>query len=260
MDYKMLMETAVSAGEIMLSSGAEIYRVEDTMNYILRTAQVRTADAYVLSTGIIATLEDPRIDTITVVRRVGRRSTNLNRICQVNDISRKYCAGYLSLEEANSELKKAEKTLIYRDFAKKLSIVGVTGFFALLLGGSILDGITAAVAGAVLALAMWLLEKVSLNDFCNNAIGGFVIAYTSFALKQWIFPGCNLDLVIIGTIMPIVPGVTFTTAIRDTLNGDYSSGVARMVEAAVVALAVAAGVGTAMVVWKSIMGGSMLWS
>lgn len=127
MNYKMLMETAVTAGEIMLSSGAEIYRVEDTMNHILRKAEVKTADAYVLSTGIIATLEDPSIDTITVVRRVLKRSTNLNRICVVNDISRKFCSGNLSLEEANRQIKEAEKTQIYRNMTKKLSIVGVTG-------------------------------------------------------------------------------------------------------------------------------------
>lgn len=250
MDYKMLMETAVTAGEIMLSSGAEIYRVEDTMNHILRKAKVKTADAYVLSTGIIATLEDPSIDTITVVRRVLKRSTNLNRICVVNDISRKFCSGSLSLEEANRQIREAEKNQIYRNITKKLSIVGVTGFFALLLGGSVLDGIAAGVVGLLLAFVMYMTEKISLNDFCNNAIGGFVIAYSAFILKKWCFTGCDVDLVIIGSIMPLVPGVTFTTAIRDTLNGDYSSGVARMVEAAVVALAVAAGVGLAMVLWN----------
>ena len=250
MNYKMLMETAVTAGEIMLSSGAEIYRVEDTMNHILRKAEVKTADPYVLSTGIIATLEDPSIDTITVVRRVLKRSTNLNRICVVNDISRKFCSGNLSLEEANRQIKEAEKTQIYRNMTKKLSIVGVTGFFALLLGGSVLDGIAAGVVGLLLAFVMYMNEKIFLNDFCNNAIGGFVIAYSAFILKEWLFRGCDVNLVIIGSIMPLVPGVTFTTAIRDTLNGDYSSGVARMVEAVVVALAVAAGVGLAMVLWN----------
>ena len=32
------------------------------------------------------------------------------------------------------------------------------------------------------------------------------------------------DIVIISAVMPLVPGVIFTTAVRDTLNGDYSSG------------------------------------
>ena len=244
----------------MLSSGAEIYRVEDTMNHILKMSGVKTADAYVLSTGVIATLEDPKIDTITVVRRVNKRSTNLNRICMVNDISRRFCAGDINLELAYEKMKQTEQAQLYRNIVKKLSIIGVTAFFALLLGGSLLDGVTAGVVGAILALILWLAERISLNDFCNNAIGGFVIAFSSFALKQWVITGCNVDLVVIGSIMPLVPGVTFTTAIRDTLNGDYSSGVARMVEAVVVALAVAAGVGTAMVLWNSMTGGSMLWS
>ena len=53
----------------------------------------------------------------------------------------------------------------------------------------------------------------------------------------------------------MVPGVTFTAAIRDTLNGDYSSGVARIAEAIVVALGVASGVGAAMVVFGMMGGG-----
>ncbi|MDO4295664.1 MAG: threonine/serine exporter family protein [bacterium] len=260
MSDKMLMETAVLAGEIMLSSGAEIYRVEDTMNHILKMSDAKTADAYVLSTGVLATLENPKAETITVVRRVNERATNLNRICAVNDISRRFCAGSITLETAHRAMQEVEKVQIYKDLFKKISIIGVTGGFALLLGGSMLDGLTAGIVGAVLALVLWLTEKISLNDFCKNAIGGFVIAYSSFVLKQWVLRSCNVDLVVIGSIMPIVPGVTFTTAIRDTLNGDYSSGVARMVEAVVVALAVAAGVGLAMLLWNMMTGGSMLWS
>ncbi len=59
--------------------------------------------------------------------------------------------------------------------------------------------------------------------------------------------------------MPLVPGVIFTTAIRDTLNGDYASGTARIVEAVVIALAVAAGVGAGMGLYKWLAGGYFIW-
>ena len=51
------------------------------------------------------------------------------------------------------------------------------------------------------------------------------------------------------------PGVTFTTAIRDTLNGDYAAGSARILEAIVVGLAVAFGVGAGLLVARSMEGG-----
>ena len=86
MDYMLLVDTAVLAGEIMLGSGAEAYRVEDTISHFLNTAKLKHAQVFVTTTGIIATLSDPSIEAITVVRRVQKRSTNLNKIYLVNDL------------------------------------------------------------------------------------------------------------------------------------------------------------------------------
>ena len=70
MDYQLIVRTAVLAGELMLCSGAETYRVEDTMNHILRTAKTQTAEALVFMTGIVATVDSPDIEPVTVMRRV----------------------------------------------------------------------------------------------------------------------------------------------------------------------------------------------
>ena len=73
-DYKLLLDTAVLAGEIMIKSGAEIYRVEDTINHILKMSHLKRTEAFVTTTGMFATLDDPGIDAITVVRRIDRKS------------------------------------------------------------------------------------------------------------------------------------------------------------------------------------------
>ena len=93
MDHKLVIDTAVLAGEILLKSGAETYRVEDTMKHILSTGNTETAEALVMLTGIVATMEDPGVQPVTVMRRVDDRGTNIYRIIEVNDISRKYCSG-----------------------------------------------------------------------------------------------------------------------------------------------------------------------
>ena len=79
-EYHRLLEFAVRAGRVMLSSGAETYRVEDTMNRILATGNLETADTFVMATGVIATISDPAIRTLTMVRRVQERNTNLNKV------------------------------------------------------------------------------------------------------------------------------------------------------------------------------------
>ena len=106
MNYKLLLETALLAGEILLRSGAETYRVEDTMNHILKTSKVEQIDALALMTGITVTLNDSELEQpISMVRTIDSRSTNMNNIIKVNGISRSYCAGKISLQEANEQLK-----------------------------------------------------------------------------------------------------------------------------------------------------------
>lgn len=256
MNYQALMEMAALAGEIMLISGAEVYRVEDTVSRMLKQSGLEHIEVFVLATGIFATLSDPSVPAITVVRRVREHSTNLNRIYQVNNISRAFCDGHMTVEEAQKELEKLNGSSLYSFWQKCAGYAMITGFFAVLFSGGLLDCVAAAVVGVVLALALTGCSKLQFNDFCQNAAGSFVLGLTALAIKAFAFPSMNLDAVIISAIMPMVPGVTFTSAIRDTLNGDYSSGVARIAEAIVVALAVAVGVGSAMMAVR-LMGGAI---
>lgn len=259
MNDKLLVETAVMAGEIMLISGAEIFRVENTIDHILRKAGRSTAEAIVFSTGIFASLNDPSIEAITVARRVTVRSTNLNRVYLVNDVSRKLCEDLMTVEEAYGKLKEIRNTVQYGRSVKNIGIVGVTLFFTLLLGGGARDCVAAAVIGVVLAMAMEASVRIKLNDFCNNGVCACFIAMTALFLERWFMPGVKTDIVIIGAIMPLVPGVIFTTAMRDILNGDYASGTARIMEAVVIALAVAAGVGAGMGLFQWLTGGGPAW-
>ena len=87
MEYGALMEMAVRAGEIMLASGAEVYRVEDTIHRILKHSGIARADVFVVTTGIVATIADASLPPLTLVKRVENRATNLNRIYQVNNVS-----------------------------------------------------------------------------------------------------------------------------------------------------------------------------
>ena len=254
MDNQALIDMAVLAGQIMLTSGAEVYRIEDTVKRILERSGLESAEVFVLATGIFATISDSVSGTVTVVRRVSRHSTNLNRIYRVNDVSRRFCGEEMTLEEASEELREIAGSVEYEFSFKYVGYVMTSAFFAVLFGGGPLDCLAAGTVGFILALVVSAASRMRLNDFCQNASGSFALALTALFIRQVFFYKMNLDAVIISAIMPMVPGVTFTAAIRDTLNGDYSSGVARMAEAVVVALAVAVGVGAAMVGFRLIGG------
>ena len=257
MDDKSIANMAVLAGEIMLRSGAETYRVEDTIKHILDTAGTAETESLVMLTGIIVTIDRPGQEAVTVMRRVHDRGTNMHRIVEVNEISRKYCAGDLSAEETWEKLKKI-KGKQYTVWMYNLVTILVPAGFAPLFGGGLREILAAGGAGIVLAVLMTIGKRVKTGAFILNILCAAGIAVAAVFLKLW-NPLLNMDTVIISGIMPLVPGVAITNAIRDTLRGDYISGGARALEAFVTAAAVAIGVGAGMalttVFWQ---GGGLL--
>ena len=222
-DYKLLIDTAALAGTIMLESGAEIYRVEETINYILKTSGLKTSEAFVVSTGIMISLDDPSIDALTVIRRVNKGATNLNVIAQVNDISRKFYMRIISLEEAFSQLKHLKKSQ-YPWWLKDICTVFVVAFFAGMYGGDFKD-----------------MAAIALNPLINDLVASIVISVIAFVMVH-VGIGSHIDRIIIGSIMVLVPGAAITNAIRDTLHGDYASGNANILQAFTEAAMIALGV------------------
>ena len=171
-ECKLVLDTAVLAGKIMLQSGAEIHRVEDTIHRILKVSGMKTAEAFVMPTGLIVTLDDPRMDSMTVVKRIKTRGTNLSRIAEVNDISRRFCSGNISLEEAFHSLKHM-KQYTYTALQKYIAQIMVAFFFAILLGGNGWDAVGAGAAG--IAIGTFLLNMgignlimVDINGIINR--------------------------------------------------------------------------------------------
>lgn len=242
MNYQTLFRTAMLAGEIMAQSGAETYRVEDTMTRILKSSGLHSVEVYATTTGIVATLSDLGIEPITGVKRINNRSTNLSRINDVNQISRSICSGDMEPEDALLCLEKIRKKGTYSGSviaaATLISMAGFVGLF----GGSFMDCVIACLNGVFIVLIGKLTEKRISSAFIIDMGKCFVLAYLTMICTKY-FEGTDQNLIIIGSIMPLVPGVPITNAIRDTLQGDYNSGTARAVEAFVISLGIAVGVG-----------------
>ena len=245
MNYKILFKTAMLAGEIMAESGAETFRVEDTMIRILRTSNLQVAEVYATMTGVMATLSDPLIEPISEVLRINKRMNNLNKINEVNQISRNICDGIITVEEAYELLQQIRNRTNYSRIIIAIATIISTGGFAGLFGGSLLDCGIAAINGLILVYIGRLLENRIGSSFMIDAAKSFSIAAFTM-LCTVVFWDANTEIIIIGSIMPLVPGVPITNAIRDTLQGDYMSGTARTVEAFVISVGIAFGIGFGM--------------
>lgn len=254
MNYKLLMETAVKVGEVMLSHGAEAHRVEDTVYRILKTANLQTTEVFVIMTGIFATLADPSIDTITVTKRVRSQGNNLKQISYANEISRQYCEGVISLDEAHELITEGCSW----EYTYKMGMIGnimIVTTFPLLVGGTFIDCAVALLASFIVAGSLYWAGKIKLHPFLKDLTVSFLAGTTYLFMEKLLPITIHQDAVIIACIMPLVPGVAITNAIRDTLNGDYVSGAARAVEAFIKALAIALGVGVSLM----LLGGTLIW-
>ena len=243
-----LTEFALSMGEIMLVSGAEMARVEDTVRRILKAGGLTSPEVFALPTGIFVGARDRR--GIAAMNRVTDRSTNLFRICRLNQLSREFCSKKKTLKEAEEELLRIKSDPDYGFLIKLLGYALCCGFFAVMFGGGAAEVLAAAGVGLLLCSVLKFLSRYSLSDFIRVMMGAFTVGLSTLLVQHFLWTPLMADAVLIGAIMPLVPGATLTTGIRDTINGDYSAGTARIAEAVVTALAVATGVAGSMMVLR----------
>lgn len=241
--YKKVCQIALRAGEIMASHGAEAYRIEDTVCRLLKTTGFSYAEAHVSVTGLFITLSDPSLDCeITLVKRISNRVSDLSQISQANEISRRFVAGKLTIEEAMKELNSLEGKQYYSSPIILLSFVVISSLFTFMFGGYPMDALASALVGFFVGLSYLFFSKLRPLGFVRDFLASVVLGIFCIFFVYFVPIGSHLQPIISGSIMPLVPGMLLTVAIRDLLHGDYMSGVSRAIEASICAVSIAAGV------------------
>lgn len=242
MNTREIMKIALCAGDILLKSGAETSRVEDTVRRICRCYDVE-CECFVMPTGIfISTIDTNTIeDSISCMKRVSKHSVDLHRIELVNSFSRYLENHKISYGEAFAKLKEINSTPHF-SFRVRLLCAGTTAFaYSLLFKGTVRDGIVAF----VICLLMYILkEYISKTGYLQmfESFGCSVIAGIFSILFYKLIPGLNLDSIIAGSIMILVPGLVITSGIKDAIHGDMVSCTSRIAEALFVVTSVGAGI------------------
>lgn len=241
-EVKKLLVLATLAGRIMLKSGAETYRVEDTVIRICKSRKkIQHVDAFVIPTGIFISLEYNG-ELMSYIKRIKTISINLNKIDLVNKFSRNFVASGMSIDNGLDELKRINKVSSYSLLTKTAFGSMAAAFFCILYDGTIFDSIASYLVSFLVLSSLNLISKFKLPFFINNFVGA-ILATILASLSLKIGIGENLDKIIIGSIIPLFTGVAFTNSIRDTMSGDFLSGLSRGMEAVFSTLAIAIGVG-----------------
>ncbi|MBR5056882.1 MAG: threonine/serine exporter family protein [Bacteroidales bacterium] len=231
------LDVAALAGHILLENGAEISRVEETMERIATHYGVESTNFFVLSNGIFTSGSAgyAKVDFIPF------KGAQLERVVAVNQLSREIAEDKYTLEEAEKKLQAIRKMRPKPKWEQTLgSAIGAAGF-CVIFGGGLLDAAAAFVAGTLLWLFVAYVSAPYLTKTIGNLLGGFLTTIVCMAFHQIGF-GSSLGNMIIGALIPLIPGVAFTNGIRDIADEDYIAGFARLLDAMMILFCIAAGV------------------
>ena len=237
-----VLDLALMAGHILLENGAEIYRVEETIDRICGYYGVNSENAFVLSNGIFLTAGSARESFFAKVQHIPVSGTHLNKVAAVNQLSREIVEGKHTIQDAYRILEEIRTMPGKKRWMQTLASGVGSAAFCIFFGGTFGDSLAAFAAGICLYLYVLWLSTPHLSKIVGN-IGGGALVTVVCCLLYLMGVGENLNFMMIGTIMPLVPGVAFTNSIRDVADGDYISGSVRMLDALLVFFCIAIGVG-----------------
>ena len=255
-----VLETAMEAGHILLENGAEIFRVEETMERIAAHFGVERREFFVLSNGIFTTgdcLPGQKGGQYARVLHIPVRGAQLDRVVAVNQLSREIEAGRYTLAQVRERLEAIRQMPGEPPLMQVLASGVGSACFCGLFGGSAMDCAAAFVAGFLLYIFVLGVSTKHMTKIVGNILGGALVMLVCILCYSVGF-GEDINHMIIGSIIPLVPGVPFTNGIRDIADGDYISGAVRLLDAMLVFLCVAIGVGVMFTVYRRLMGGVLL--
>jgi uncharacterized membrane protein YjjP (DUF1212 family) len=238
----------------MLENGSETNRVQDTVNTLCLALGMAEVETFATPTGLMMTATNRDGRSFSTVSRITSRTIDLEKVTRVFELSRRAASRKLEPRAVHRELERIAATRHYPD-AVKIGVGAATAACCtLLFGGSYREALATLPVGALVKLVSLLLARIGLNDFFINVVGGMAAAFLAYAAVAVGLAGRS-ELIVVGSIMLLIPGITMVNAIRDTIAGDLVAGISRTVEALIVALAIAIGTGLGVRICSMIFGG-----
>lgn len=237
---KDLLCCVMDIAEQMLICGAEIYRVEDSVNRIFYSYGVKRVDTFIISPSIVVSVCDNDGEVITQTRRVGNTSTDIEKLHKLNDLSRYICNAKPSIEEIKVKINELNQSKKYPFLLKILANAVIAGSFTLFFGGNLIEGVVSFVIGGLMQYFISLFSKIKINKLFEKLFCSILVSVLAFISVKLSVVG-TVDKIIIGNIMYLIPGVALTNSIRDLFKGDIFTGIYRAIESVIIAITIAAG-------------------
>lgn len=253
MDYNALLDLVTDLGYQLGMCGAETYRIEESSNRIMQAYGIK-AEAFAIPNCLHVSIETADGKPLTRMRRIGQHGSDMDSLERFYNLSRLICAETPDPAVAKQWLKEAEKSL--RQYSTPIyllgNFLGGSGF-TILFGGHYIDALWGGICGFIIGVICAFMDKLKANQFFKIITSVFIMSCFAY-LFNLVHISVNSDAVIIGALMILVPGWLFTNAMRDIIYGDTNSGIHRIVQVFLVAIAIALGTGAAWNLFSALAG------
>ena len=238
-DSEKLLSAFADIGQMMLISGAEVYRIEDTMSRLLTAYGAERREVVAVPSFIIITASFEGKES-TSFRRVTTLDTDLELLDRLNALSRRICAETPDADEIVRLTHEAANKPGYSKFMRCASFFLACFAFTLLFEGGAADALVSGIIGVCIFWLSRLINKIGGNKVFVNILCG---AFASFAALMLAKAGLKVDAdkIIIGAVMVLVPGVELLNGIRDFISGDVQAGLMHISEALFLAVTISVG-------------------
>ncbi len=240
-DYEKLLNLSADLGRRLMASGAEIYRVEESVHRLLAAYGVEP-QVFAIPTCLIVSLTTPQGYPLTRMCRIPAHGTDIELLERCNGLCRRLCREPLPVDQAQALV--AGLTAGLPAYSTRVLALGygiTAAFFALFFGGGVFDWLAAGLCGLAAGLYQLYGQRLTgSNIFFRTVICSLLVSGAA-VLTVWLGLGRNLEAIAIGTLMVLVPGMALTNAMREIMGGDLLSGLNRTAEVLLVATAIALG-------------------
>lgn len=245
-----LMYFTLKVGVMMLEEGGETSRVEDTMIRMCRSRGLEEVYPYVTPT--VVQLTSNADDNYAFSYRVTNRGIHLEKISRINQLSRDFTSKKINLDEAEKRLEEIKFIPSFTNFKKIIWAGIISGSFAILFLGDYKDLVGAFIAGIIGQIVYFYINRVSKTPYISFILSSFVIGIIAvFFSRHLLFT--SVEKVISGALMPTVPGIALTNSVRDLISTDLVSGVSRLMDALIIAMVMAFGVGAGITLYGFVL-------
>jgi len=240
--YDCDLDVILDAGKTLMESGAEIYRIEDTLKRMANALKIKHFDAYVVNGGIFASGTNCKGVKEARVVNIPKQNIHLAKLEAVNSLSR-YTQEHANVTTRElCEKLKAIKSMPDSPFwTIMLSYFVGAGCFSYAVGSSIIDALFSAISGLIMGLVLHKIEKYIHTNVLITIIGSVIVALTANVFHFFGMTN-HRGLVILGTLMLLVPGSAFVNSVREFSQNNYTTGVSLLMSALLTCVSIAAGV------------------